>query len=116
MEWRSDYCCGIIGVIVNLCGIWQTELSVGLLILFPVGSICSPKGVGEFGGANGRSKMDLDPWSPTETKRRSLGKAVALRHRGRKLYALAGTSEAGADHNCFWGSMEVARDRPQFII
>ena len=91
-------------------------LSVGLLILLPVGSICSPNGVGEFGGANGRSKMDSDPWSPTETKRRSLGKAVALRDRGRKLYALPGTSEVGACPDCFWGSMEVACDRPQFII
>ena len=91
-------------------------LSAGLLILFPVGSVCSPNGVGEFGGANGRSRTDSDPWSPTEPKRRSLGKAFALRDRGRKLYPRAGPSEAEADPNCFQGSMKVARDRPQFII
>jgi len=29
--------------------------SAGLLMLLPVGSVCSPNGVGEFSGANGRS-------------------------------------------------------------
>ena len=51
-------------------------LSAGLLILLPVGSVCLPNGVGEFVGASGRSRTDSDLWSPTEPKRRSLGKAV----------------------------------------
>ena len=68
-------------------------LSAGLLILLPVGSVCLPNGVGEFGGASGRSRTDSDLWSPTEPKRRSLGKAVALRDRGQKLYPWAGPSD-----------------------
>jgi len=50
--------------------------SVGLLMLLPVGSVCSPNSVSEFGRADGWSRTDSDPWSPTEPKRRSLGKAV----------------------------------------
>jgi len=36
-------------------------LSVGLLMLLPVGSVCSSNGVGEFGGADGWSRTDSDP-------------------------------------------------------
>ena len=76
-----------------ICVEFGRLLSVGLLMLLPVGSVCSSNGVGEFGGADGWSRTDSDPWSPTEPKRRSLGKAVALRDRGRKLYPRVGPSD-----------------------
>ena len=73
-----------------MCVEFGRLLSVGLLMLLPVGSVCSPNGIGEFGGADGWSRTDSDHWSPTEPKRRSLGKAVTLCDRGRKLYPRAG--------------------------
>ena len=49
-------------------------------------SFLPSRGVGEFGGADGRSSVDHAPLVSMEPKRRSLGMVVALRDQGRKLY------------------------------